>query len=51
MRWGLPGGRRDPRPTFEAARTVEAPPREPATPRRYREAIKEQLGLRGIKSE
>jgi hypothetical protein len=31
--------------------TVEAPPREPATPRRYREAFKEQLGLRGIMSE
>jgi menaquinol-cytochrome c reductase cytochrome b subunit len=30
---------------------VEAPPREPATPHHYREAIKEQLGLRGVISE
>ncbi|HEX9122298.1 MAG TPA: cytochrome b N-terminal domain-containing protein [Actinomycetota bacterium] len=49
-------GQRPPAPAdeFEAARTVgvvEAPPREPATPHHYREAIKEQLGLRGIVSE
>lgn len=47
-------GSRGPADEFEAARTVgavEAPPREPATPHRYREAIKEQLGLRGIISE
>jgi menaquinol-cytochrome c reductase cytochrome b subunit len=48
---GRPPGPED---EFEAARTVgvvEAPPREPRTPHRYREAIKEQLGLRGIISE
>lgn len=48
---GRPPG---PEAEFEAARTVgvvEAPPREPATPHGYREAIKEQLGLRGIISE
>jgi quinol-cytochrome oxidoreductase complex cytochrome b subunit len=47
---GSPG----PADEFEAARTVgvvDAPPREPVTPHRYREAIKEQLGLRGIVSE
>lgn len=46
---GSPG----PAEEFEAARTVgpvEAPG-EPATPHRYREALKEQLGLRGIVSE
>jgi menaquinol-cytochrome c reductase cytochrome b subunit len=39
---------------LEAARTVgvvESAPREPAASHRYREAIKEQLGLRGIVSE
>ena len=43
-----------PEEEFEAARTVgvvEAPPREPGTPHHYREAIKEQLGLRGVISE
>jgi menaquinol-cytochrome c reductase cytochrome b subunit len=48
---GAPPGPQD---EFEAARTVgvvETPPREPATPHHYREAIKEQLGLRGIVSE
>jgi menaquinol-cytochrome c reductase cytochrome b subunit len=47
-------GSPEPAEEFEAARTVgavSAPSREPATPQRYREAIKEQLGLRGIISE
>ena len=51
----VPGrGSPEPNEEFEAARTVgvvEAPPREPGTSHHYREAIKEQLGLRGIISE
>jgi menaquinol-cytochrome c reductase cytochrome b subunit len=52
---GGPGtGSPGPADEFEAARTVggvETSPRESATSHRYREAIKEQLGLRGIVSE